>query len=180
MEEASITTGTNLVRSSARILLSTSKPSIRGIQTRCQKRFFRFHVSERVSARTRDPPVTKTRGCWRMLRGGDMSPGDRHGHKVRELKRRVDAVIEEERERHKPPPPPVNEEHAAMRERIARLWAEFIGPLDPDSPDFKERLDERIAADPDIANIGAHILELAREEEEYLASQGVDPRPWDW
>jgi hypothetical protein len=107
-----------------------------------------------------------------------MSPGGRHGHKVRELKRRIDAVLEEERERHTPLPPPVSEEHAAIRERIELLWAEFIGPLDPESPDFRERLDERIAKDPDIANVGARALEVAREEEEYLASLGVDPRPW--
>jgi hypothetical protein len=109
-----------------------------------------------------------------------MSPGGRHSHKVRELKRRIDAVLEEERAAQEPPPPPISEEHAAMRERIERLWAEFIGPLDPESPDFRERLGERIREDPNIANVGARAWQVAREEEEYLLSQGVDPRPWRW
>jgi hypothetical protein len=107
-----------------------------------------------------------------------MSPGGRHSHKVRELKRRIDAVLEEERAAQEPPPPPISEEHAAIRERIERLWAEFIGPLDPESPDFRERLNERIREDPNIANVGARAWQVAREEEEYLAGQGVDPRPW--
>jgi hypothetical protein len=46
------------------------------------------------------------------------------------------------------------------------------------SPDFQQRLDERIAEDLDIAHVGAHALEVAYEEEEYLAGLGVDPRPW--
>jgi hypothetical protein len=77
-------------------------------------------------------------------------------------------------------PLPISSEHAAIKERIERLWAEFIGPLDLESPHFHERLDERIVEDPDIANVGARAFQVAREEEEYLASQGVDPRPWGW
>jgi hypothetical protein len=114
-----------------------------------------------------------------MPRGGDVSPGGRHGHKVRELKRRMDAVLEEERAAREPPPPPVSAEHAAMRERIARGWVEFLGPLDPESPDFRERLGKRIAENPDLANDAVDCLVLMQEEKEFLVDEGVDPRPYD-
>jgi hypothetical protein len=48
-------------------------------------------------------------------------PAGRHGHKMRQYKRRIDALLEAERERRRPlspPPPPINEEHAALRRRI--------------------------------------------------------------
>jgi hypothetical protein len=73
---------------------------------------------------------------------------------------------------------PISSEHAAIKERIERPWAEFISPLDPDSPDFDERLDELIVEDPNLANMGARVLAVAYEEEEYLFSQGVPSRPW--
>jgi hypothetical protein len=56
-------------------------------------------------------------------------PSGRHGHKIREYKRRIDALLEAERERRKPPPPippPISEEHAAMRERIERAWGAVV------------------------------------------------------
>jgi hypothetical protein len=103
-----------------------------------------------------------------------VSPGGRHGHKVRELRRRMDAVIEEERERSKPPPPPVSEEHAAMRQRIERCLGALLDPDDPDKD-----LDERIREDPNRANDAVDCLVLMQEEQEYLAERGVDPRPYD-
>jgi hypothetical protein len=54
-----------------------------------------------------------------------MSQGGRHGHTIRRLRRRIDAVLEAERERHRPlppPPPPINAEHAALRRQIAELY----------------------------------------------------------
>jgi hypothetical protein len=102
-----------------------------------------------------------------------MSPGGRHGHKVRELKRRIDAILEEERERHRPPPPPISAEHAAIRERIERAMAELEGQI-PEGMD----LDGAIHQNPDLANDAADLLVLMREEQEFLLSQGVDPRPW--
>jgi hypothetical protein len=83
-------------------------------------------------------------------------PAGRHGHKMREYKRRIDALLEAERERRKPPPPPpppISEEHAAMRDRIERAWGAVV-KLIPEG------------------------TEMAREEEEFLVSQGVDPRPY--
>ena len=47
-----------------------------------------------------------------------MSPAGRHSHKVRELKRRIDAVVAEEQERRQLPSPPISAEHAAMGKRI--------------------------------------------------------------
>jgi hypothetical protein len=104
-----------------------------------------------------------------------VSPGGRHGHKVRELKRRIDAVLEEERAFREPSPPPVSEEHAAMRERIERCLAALFDPDDPDGKD----LDERIAENPDLANDTVDCLVLMQEEQGFLAELGVDPRPYD-
>jgi hypothetical protein len=103
-----------------------------------------------------------------------MSPGGRHGHKIRELKRRIDAVLEEERASREPPPPPISEEHAAMRERIERELAELEGQI-PDGMD----LDEAVVEDPDLAAPAVECLVLMQEEEKFLADQGVDPRPYD-
>jgi hypothetical protein len=134
-----------------------------------------------------------------------VSPGGRHGHKVRELKRRIDAVLEEERERHTPPPPPISSEHAAIRERIERREAEIEGrigrfvravaALDPRLPEdasFQEA--NRALMDlrdhpghPELAEESIEIAcddfidlwKLHEEERDFLESQGVDPRPWD-
>jgi hypothetical protein len=109
-----------------------------------------------------------------MLRGGGVSPGGRHGHKVRELKRRIDVVLEEERAAQEPPPPPISEEHAAMRERIERCLGALFDPDDPDKD-----LDERIREDPDRANDAVDCLVLMQEEQAFLAGLGVEPRPYD-
>jgi len=53
-------------------------------------------------------------------------PAGRHGHKMREFKRRIETLVEAERERQKLPPPPISEKHAAMRDRIERT----MGALD--------------------------------------------------
>jgi hypothetical protein len=103
-----------------------------------------------------------------------MSPGGRHGHKIRELKRRIDAVLEEERAAREPPPPPISSEHAAMRDRIERCIAELEGQI----PDGKD-LDEAVVEDPDLAAPAVECLVLMQEEEEFLAGLGVDPRPYD-
>jgi hypothetical protein len=103
-----------------------------------------------------------------------MSPGGRHGHKVRELKRRMDVVIEKERASREPPPPPVSSEHAAMRDRIERCMAELKEQI----PDGKD-LDEAVVEDPDLAAPAVECLVLMQEEEAFLAGEGVDPRPYD-
>jgi hypothetical protein len=104
-----------------------------------------------------------------------VSPGGRHGHKVRELKRRIDAVLDEERAAREPSPPPISVEHAAMRERIERCMAELEGQI----PDGKD-LDEAIYENPDLANVAAELVGLMREERDFLTGQGMDPRPWGW
>jgi hypothetical protein len=107
-----------------------------------------------------------------------MSPGGRHGHKIRELKRRMDAVLEEERAAREPPPPPVSSEYAAMRELIERGLAEIERQL-PNGKDRREALGEAIRENPDLANDAAELVGLMREEHEFLAGLGVDPRPYD-
>jgi len=83
-------------------------------------------------------------------------------------------VLEEERAACEPPPPPISEEHAAMRERIEWGMAELEGQI----PDGKS-LDEAICENPELANDAADLVELMREEHEFLAGQGVDPQPYD-
>jgi predicted RNase H-like HicB family nuclease len=105
-----------------------------------------------------------------------MSAG-RHGHKIREYKRRIDALLEAEQERQKPPPRPprpLSEGHAAMRSRIERAWGAVV-KLIPEGADYEEAMDQS----EEIRDLTIDILELEREEVELLVSQGVDPRPYD-
>jgi hypothetical protein len=119
-------------------------------------------------------------------------PAGRHGHKIREYKRRIDALLEEERERRKPlppPPPPLNEEHAALRRRIAEALRTIFDPEDPEGlidledPDliewFEETYDERVKENPELADILRTLIVLQREEWSLLAKNGVDYRPYE-
>src|SRR5215207_1575745 len=120
-------------------------------------------------------------------------PAGRHGHKMREYKRRIDALLEAERERRRPlspPPPPINEEHAALRRRMAELYRIVYddpevpeGLLDPEDPDlwewFEETLDERIEETPELADNLRTLVRLQREEWSLLAKNGVDYRPYE-
>jgi hypothetical protein len=119
-------------------------------------------------------------------------PAGRHGHKIREYKRRIDALLEAQRERRRPlipPPPPINEEHAALRRRIAEAYRTLFDPedpeglLDPEDPDliewFEETYDERVKKNPELANILATLIRLQREEWSLLAKNGVDYRPYE-
>jgi hypothetical protein len=130
--------------------------------------------------------------CWRrqkVLRG---MPAGRHGHKMREYKRRIDALLEAERERRRPlspPPPPINEEHAALRRQIAEAYRTLLDPedpeslLDPEDPDliewFEETYDERVKENPELANLAVSVLSLMRKEVGLLAKNGVDHRPYE-
>jgi hypothetical protein len=101
-------------------------------------------------------------------------PAGRHGHKIREYKRRIDALLEAEQERRKPPPPPpppISEEHAAMRERIERAWGAVV-KLIPEGTDYEEAMDQS----EELRDLTLDYLVIASEEVEFLASQGVDPR----
>jgi hypothetical protein len=119
-------------------------------------------------------------------------PAGRHGHKIREYKRRIDALLEAERERRRPlspPPPPINEEHAALRRRIAELYRTLFdteapeGLLDPEDPDliewFEETFDERVKENPELDNILRTLIRLQREECSLLAKNSVDYRPYE-
>jgi hypothetical protein len=115
--------------------------------------------------------------CWRRQKELRGMPAGRHGHKMREYKRRIDALLEAERERRKPPPPippPISEEHAAIREHIERAWGAVV-KLIPEGTDYEEAMDQS----EEIRDLTIDILELEREEVELLVSQGVDPRPYD-
>jgi hypothetical protein len=118
--------------------------------------------------------------------------GGKHGHTIRRLRRRVDAVLEEERKRRRPlspPPPPINEEHAALRRRMAELYRILFdledqeGLLDTENPDlmewFEETLDERVKENPELADILRTLVRLQREEWSLLAKNGVDYRPYE-
>src|SRR5215207_2931233 len=119
-------------------------------------------------------------------------PAGRHDHKIREYKRRIDAVLETERERRRPlspPPPPINEEHAALRRQIAELYRILFDPEDPEGlldtedPDliewFEETYDERVKENPELDNIARTLIRLQREEWSLLAKNGVDYRPYE-
>jgi hypothetical protein len=119
-------------------------------------------------------------------------PAGRHGHKIREYKRRIDALLEAQRERRRPlsaPPPPINEEHAALRRQIAELYRTLFDPegpeglLDPDDPElwewFEETYAERVKENPELDDIGATLMDLQSEEVELLAKNGVDYRPYE-
>jgi hypothetical protein len=69
--------------------------------------------------------------------------------------------------------PPVSAEHAAIRDRIERGQAALLEQI-PDGTD----LDEAVMGNPDLAAPAAECLVLMREERDFLAGQGVDPRPW--
>jgi hypothetical protein len=105
-------------------------------------------------------------------------PAGRHGHKMREINRRVDALLEKERERRQPPlppPPPISEEHAALRKKIAEDMRALFNTEDPDGTDLLKRVDEN----PELATVAARLLGLVRKEEKLLAEHGVDYRPYD-
>jgi hypothetical protein len=119
-------------------------------------------------------------------------PAGRHGHKIREYKRRIDALLEAERERLRPlspPPPPINEEHAALRRRMAEAYRTIFDPedpeglLDPEDPDliewFEETYDERVKENPELADIARTLIRLKREEWSLLAKNGVDYGPYE-
>ena len=120
-------------------------------------------------------------------------PAGRHGHKIRQYKRRIDALLEAERERRwplSPPPPPINEEHAGLRRRMAEAYRILFddpeapeGLLDPEDPDlfewFEQTYDERVKENPELANIARTLIRLQREECSLLAKNGVDYRPYE-
>jgi hypothetical protein len=129
--------------------------------------------------------------CWRRQRERRM-PAGRHGHKMREYKRRIDALLEAERERRRPlspPPPPINEEHAALRRQNAEALRTLFEPedpeglLDPEDPDliewFEQTYDERVKENPELADIARTLIRLRREEWSLLAKNGVDYRPYE-
>ena len=104
-------------------------------------------------------------------------PAGKHGHKIREYKRRIDALLEAEQERRKPPPPPpppISEEHAAMRDRIERAWGKVL-KLIPEGTDYEEALDQS----EELRDLTLDYLVLIDEERAFLVSQGVDPRPYE-
>ena len=61
-----------------------------------------------------------------------------------------------------------------MRDRIERDLAELERQI-PEGMD----LAEAVVDNPDLAAPAVECLVLMQEEEEFLADQGVDPRPYD-
>ena len=101
-----------------------------------------------------------------------MPHGGRHGHTVRQLRRRIDEVLSEERKHREPTPPPISEEHAALRRRIAETCAQI--ELDYESLDGHGRP----MCTPEGAKTALLALELMFAEAEYLEHHGVDWRPY--
>jgi hypothetical protein len=95
-------------------------------------------------------------------------PAGRRGHKIREYKRRIDAVLEDERGRQAQPPPPISEEHAELRKRIAETCAEI--ELDPESRDGFGRP----VCTPEGAATALRAQDLMFEERELLTRAGVN------
>jgi hypothetical protein len=109
-------------------------------------------------------------------------PAGRHGHKIREYKRRIDALLDAERERRRPlspPPPPISEEHAALRRRIAELYRILLyDPEKPEGTDPIEWFEERVKENPELLNAPAECIMLVRKEIGLLAENGVDYGPY--
>ena len=60
-----------------------------------------------------------------------------------------------------------------MRDRIERAWGAVL-KLIPEGTDLEEAMDQS----SEIRNLTLDYLVMADEEVEFLASQGVDPRPY--
>ena len=60
-----------------------------------------------------------------------------------------------------------------MRERIERAWGEVV-KLIPEGTDLEEAMDQS----EEIRHLTIDYLEMAREEVEFLVSQGVDSRSY--
>ena len=107
-----------------------------------------------------------------------MTAGGRHGRKLREFKRRVDALLEAERERRKPPPPPISEEHAALRRQIAKAnkpLEPLLGARARGDYDTEGMLD-KIRESPELMDAAYEVLDLQLKERDLLAEHGVDWR----
>ena len=107
-------------------------------------------------------------------------PSGKHAHKTRQYLRRIDAVLAKEQERGRPlspPPPPISEEHADLRRQIAEFYRTLLDPENPEGTETMERLEERIDENRELANVGAQLIALKREERELLAKNGVDYPP---
>jgi hypothetical protein len=97
-------------------------------------------------------------------------PAGRRGHKIREFKRRVDAVLEEERSRRGPLPPAINEEHRELRRQIDRAYRALLGSEASENADPCTRVLEN----PELAIDAVQILDLLAEERDLLIRNGVD------
>ena len=60
-----------------------------------------------------------------------------------------------------------------MRDRVERAWGAVL-KLIPEGTDLEEALDES----EQLRDLTLDFLVMADEEVEFLASQGVDPRPY--
>ena len=60
-----------------------------------------------------------------------------------------------------------------MRDRIERAWGAVV-KLIPEGTDYEEAMDQS----EEIRDLTLDYLEMADEEVEFLASQGMDPRPY--
>ena len=82
-------------------------------------------------------------------------------------------MLEENRERRRPPPPPIKPhspgDEGPDRGRYGTLLKQVPEGMD---------LEEALAKNDRLANAGAHIVLLIREEQDFLIGQGVDPRPY--
>jgi hypothetical protein len=104
-------------------------------------------------------------------------PAGRHGHKIREIQRRIDRVLEKERERRRPltpPPPPISEEHAALRKKIVEEWK----AIEWDYSQCAHTNDGRPLPTPEGLHHAHNATQLMDEEEKLLAEHGVDYRPY--
>ena len=61
-----------------------------------------------------------------------------------------------------------------IRDRIGRAWGAVSEQI-PEGMDLEEAMDQS----EELRDLTLDISEMAREEVEFLVSQGVDPRPYE-
>jgi hypothetical protein len=103
-----------------------------------------------------------------------MPHGGRHGHTIRQLRRRIDEVLADDQERRKPPPPPISDEHRALRKRIDETYRALLGSEASENADPLERVMEN----PELATDALRIQDMIFQERKMLEARGLDWRPF--
>jgi hypothetical protein len=101
-------------------------------------------------------------------------PAGRRGHKIREFKRRIDAILEEERERWEPIPSPISEEHAELRKRIEEASQVLRDAEDSDEGDEDFDPVMGMINNSETQRVAVRMFQLMHEERDLLEIHSVD------